>query len=378
MGKRIDRVDVRARLELRRDPYWHRVAEGRYIGFRRMTKGSAGTWLARAYKAPSYSHRSLGDFVELPESERYDAALKEANKWFSHLDQGGATKPGTVRSACEAYLETLEAEHGATAKANAEGFFKRLVYDDPIAEVDLAKLNKEHVTTWRKKILKSSTEKSSFNRNITPLRAALNLAHEEGKVATDQAWLKALKPLKNADGRRTLYLERGERVKLMNSSSDEARPLFKTMNLLPMRPGEVAALRVEYLKAGQRALEIPTGKTEPRTVPLTDEMVSHFKQCAAGKLPKAWLVSRADGSQWDRFAWRDEVKLAAARANLPAATVLYTVRHSVITDLVTGGLDLFTVAKLAGTSVLMIQKHYGHLQNEHARRALEKLSQGAA
>jgi site-specific recombinase XerD len=374
MGKRLDRVDVRGRLELRRDPYWQRISEGRYIGFRKMTKGSEGTWLARVYVDCKYAHRSLGDFSELPDGDRYDAALREANKWFDHLDLGGSTKPGTVRAACEAYLETLQNERGDAAKQNADGFFKRLVYDDPIAEVDLAKLNKEHVTTWRKKVLKDSTEKSSFNRNITSLRAALNLAHEEGKIATDQAWIKALKPLKNVDNRRTLYLERGERKKLVEGASDEAKPLFKTLNLLPMRPGEVANLRVEYLKASQRALEIPTGKTEPRIIPLTDEMVSHFKQCASGKLPKAWLVSRADGGQWDRFAWRDEMKLAAAAAHLPPATVAYTLRHSVITDLVVGGLDIFTVAKLAGTSVAMIQKHYGHLQNDHARSHLEKLA----
>jgi site-specific recombinase XerD len=41
--------------------------------------------------------------------------------------------------------------------------------------------------------------------------------------------------------------------------------------------------------------------------------------------------------------------------------VLYTLRHSWITDAITGGIDLLTVAKLAGTSLAMIEKHYGHL-----------------
>ena len=75
MTKRIERVDVRARLELRREPYWKRISEGRYIGFRKMTKGTAGTWLARAYNGESYDPHPLGDFAEMPESERYDAAL---------------------------------------------------------------------------------------------------------------------------------------------------------------------------------------------------------------------------------------------------------------------------------------------------------------
>jgi hypothetical protein len=45
-----------------------------------------------------------------------------------------------------------------------------------------------------------------------------------------------------------------------------------------------------------------------------------------------------------------------------------------LTDLVTGGLDLLTVAKVSGTSVKMIEQHYGHLQREHAKQALAKLA----
>jgi hypothetical protein len=60
-------------------------------------------------------------------------------------------------------------------------------------------------------------------------------------------------------------------------------------------------------------------------------------------------MSARSFAQWKKEAWRDEVK-AAAR------------------------LDLFTIAKLAGTSVSMIERHYGHLQRKHARSALEKLA----
>ena len=45
-----------------------------------------------------------------------------------------------------------------------------------------------------------------------------------------------------------------------------------------------------------------------------------------------------------------------------------------VTDLVSNGLDLFTIAQLSGTSVAMIEKHYGHLQRERARDALAGLS----
>src|SRR5688572_1594434 len=107
MSKRLDRVDVRARLELRRDPYWYRLSQGRYVGFRKMTKGSDGTWLARAYDGAGYAYETLGDFAKLSDNERFDAARKAAESWFSHIDQGGSTDSGTVKAACAAYLEKL-------------------------------------------------------------------------------------------------------------------------------------------------------------------------------------------------------------------------------------------------------------------------------
>lgn len=400
--KRIDNVDTRKNLKPAREPVWFRLSQGRYVGFRRMTKGSAGTWLARVFdpnkppgprsksKEPGgYNYKKLGDFGQLADKDRFDAAKKDAETWFEHMGAGGAVKPGTVRAACETYVEAIKAgtsskrrkrpqtpERNKAAAQDANARFERLVYRDPIARVDLAKLTQPHVDAWVARIRKAGGSDSSFNRNATALRAALNHAKRSKKVTSDAAWAEALKPFEDAGERRTLYLPLTARRKLVENASDESRPLFAALTLMPMRPGEIAALKVEHLDVAQRVLRIPTGKTEARIVPLTPEALAHFKACAKNKLPSAWLVSRADGSQWKKEAWRDEIKLAAAGAKLPRAIVAYTLRHSGITDLVTDGTNLFTVAKLAGTSIAMIEEHYGHLQQDHARKALSKLSLG--
>ena len=64
----------------------------------------------------------------------------------------------------------------------------------------------------------------------------------------------------------------------------------------------------------------------------------------------------------------------AVAAKLPAGTTAYTLRHSVISDLVHDGLDLLTVAQISGTSVAMIERHYGHLRSDVAAGALAKLA----
>ena len=82
---------------------------------------------------------------------------------------------------------------------------------------------------------------------------------------------------------------------------------------------------------------------------------------------------RADGSPWSKDKWKGPIKNAVSAASLHSATSAYTLRHSVITDLVRAGLPILTVAQLSDTSVAMIEKHYGHLVRNDAEYALAQL-----
>lgn len=384
-SKRLDRVDVRDNLSPRRDPYWHRLSQGRYVGFRRMTKTSPGTWLARIWnpeKAPTKKRKQSGgyeypddlpDFSHLPLREQFDAAKVAAETWFQHLDRGGTTDVATVRRACKAYVDELRLTRSDAAADDALGRFMRLVDQDPLGRIRMNKLVPRHLAEWKKRVLERGGTRASFNRNITALRAALNLAHRRREVSSDLAWIEELLPLKNADRRRELYHDRTARKKMISKASPEIRPFLIALALLPMRAGELAQARVEHFSAFHRTLRV-AGKTGDRIIPLGKDATAHFKACSADKLPAAWLVGRNDGNPWDRFAWRDQIRDAVLAAKLPKATCAYTLRHSVITDLVVGGLDLMTVARMSGTSIAMIDKHYGHLQQERARSALDGLS----
>ena len=73
-------------------------------------------------------------------------------------------------------------------------------------------------------------------------------------------------------------------------------------------------------------------------------------------------------------AWRHPIKDAVKAAGLPGAASAYTLRHSVITDLIRARLPILTVAQLSGTSVAMIEKHYGHLVRDDAEEALASIA----
>ena len=145
--------------------------------------------------------------------------------------------------------------------------------------------------------------------------------------------------------------------------------------LLPLRPGALAALLAGHYDRRLKVLKIGTDKNgKDRKIKLPDVTAELFDEASKDKLFTAPLLSRADGKAWNKDAWKWPVKAAAEAAELPPGTTAYTMRHSVISDLVHDGLDLLTVAQISGTSVAMIERHYGHLRSDVAAGALARLA----
>jgi integrase len=436
MSTKIDTVAARARLKVRREPHWHLISRGCYVGYRKMTSDMPGSWVARSLDSATNKRafKPLGTFDELPAHERYDAAVKAAREWFDHVGKGGSTKPATIRTACERYIEHLKAEKRGTertktvrgksgepdqvvtyipAAADAEARFARYVLSQAwLADIELPALQPHHIERWRKALATAPTRTSAkaatkgmarpngtrtklkltepseqapkpgsarsnatLNRDMTCFRAALNRAFEDGLVTTDFAWRAKLKPLKNADGRRELYLDRDQRQRLTDTAAPDLALLIRGLRMLPLRPGALAAGKVADFDKRQSVLKIGKDKAgKDRKIKLPEATAALLGECAKDKLPGALLFTRADGTAWSKDSWKWPTKAAVKAAGLPAEATLYSLRHSTITDLVTNGLDLLTVAQISGTSVAMIEKHYGHLLQDHAAEALARLA----
>lgn len=381
------KVGKREDLKAQREPYWQRLRAGCFLGYRPSKRGGAGTWIARAYDADAdkYRVKSLGDFGTLTPNERFVAAKKEAEKLAELVEAGGEVrrKIETVADACRAYLSERPG-------SIAEGVFRRHVYDDPIAKVKLGKLRRHHVKEWRKRLEDApailsrnkggdqrtkARAPSTVNRDMAPFRAALNKVLAPGTPGTEAAWQEALKPFKNADKRRLLYLDKSQRRKLLEFVEAEAKPFVRALCLLPLRPGAMAALVAGDFD--KRTSELTVGKDKAdggRRILIPAEAANLFSAQAKGKLPAAPMFMRAGGKPWDRNSWGDAVEEAVKAAMLPAGTTAYTLRHSTITDLVTAGLPLLTIAQISGTSAEMIERHYGHLARDAAVKALEALA----
>lgn len=375
-------VKNREKLKPQREPYWQKLASNQYLGFRPSKLGKGGTWIARFYDGESRKQltHSLGDFGNLPNNDRFTEASKTARDWFKHLSGGGTNETVTVKDACESY---------SRGNPEASARFVRYVYSDPIAKIVVNKLTDKQVKAWRlrleltpalvtrnkyNKTLTRSRSPATVNRDMVPLRAALNLALDQGHVLTNKAWRLALQPVKT-QGKRNLYLDRSQRRALLKALPEDAATFVRGLCLLPLRAGALASLRIADFDSRRLELRIDRDKAgNGRKILLPEETAKLLKVLSHNKLPNAPLFSRWDGQAWNKDSWKGPIKKAAIEAKLPTETTAYTLRHSTITDLVQGGLDLLTIAQISGTSVAMIEKHYGHLQLKRAAAALAGLS----
>ena len=390
MPHRIDTVEGRSRLKPRPPPYWVRISTGCHIGFRK-SSGAEGTWLAQAYdpSTQKQTRQSYGKLDELPAHQRFDAAKKRAEAWFEHLGRGGSTKVITVRVACERYVQLLKESGSVKNALDIDARFKRWVYKSKITALTLPKLTRKMIEDWRNNLAKSPvltnphTDKSktrprapsSLNRDMAALRAALNSSYDHGDVTNDTAWRVALRAVENANGRRDSYLDRTQRVNLIESSDPYLGAFLRGLSLIPLRPGALAALKVENMNCKLGVLSVGKDKGgRDRKIKLPSDTSTFYISLCRDKLPTASLFTRSDGKAWDKDSWKRPIKTAAEAAGLTEAITAYTIRHSVITDLVTNGLDLLTVAQISGTSVAMIEKHYGHYRADHAAKALSELA----
>ena len=404
----IRTVSQRKKLAARKAPYWQALARGQHLGFRTNGAG-AGMWLAK-YRDSATGERLqtlLGDLTRFDDHERFDRAVELAREWFAHVGQGGRTGSETITDICEAYAQSREAKSPKDA-ADVRRRFKQYVLDDrKFAAIEVRKLTEAQVKAWRKRLADRPTKDgsrrsdSSLNRDMTPFRAALNAAHEAKTVTSDSAWKVALKPVEGADKSRKIYPDRQEVKAIIQAAEPELALFLKALSMVPIRPGALAALRVKDFIASKKELTVPIDKANSeRTIALPEQVAAFFQDQCANKTPLAFIFTK-DDRPWTKDRWKVPFKVAAIKAGVcliqrapkevkpsarmskeriqlvqsctDTATTIYGFRHSVITDLMNMNFPLLSIAQMAGTSVRMIEKNYGHLINRVTREALAKL-----
>jgi integrase len=364
MTTEVHKARVRDALPPRREPYWARVARNCHVGFRKIDV-ERGSWIARRLNGDGTKvYRALGDATS---TFSYDEAKEAAKEWFAQRDGGVVSDDATVETICREYVEDRQREKGEACATDLRQRFARTIDGTPFGRLPAENLRTEAIKRWRDGL---KMARGSRNRNFTALRAALNHAVRNRRVSGNVAveW-RSIQQYRDADQRRTIFLDLDQRRRLIDNADPAVADLITAVALTGARPGELVTARRSQFDERLGVITL-SGKAGRRTVPLSAAAIAHFAQLSRSKLPGAYLLTRSDGKPWGHSDWDKLVRAAAVKAELPTGVVLYTLRHAWISEALAGGMSTLDVARLTGTSLAMIDAHYGHLVAAAARERL--------
>jgi integrase len=398
---KLDTRSARAKLKTRREPYWRSISEGLAIGFRKGAKG--GTWIARHY-APELGRRyqALGTADDVADADgehvlSFAQAQAAGRRWFADLARqdrsGGDHGPYCVAQALDDYVADYK-RRGGKALDRIQWTISAHI-KPALGGILIEKLTRRRLETWHAALAEtprrlrtklgnrqrySEPDKSpegirrrrtTANRILIILRAALNLAHQNHRANAPERW-QAVKPFKEANSPKIRYLSDAESKRLINGCSGEFRRLVIAALLSGCRYGELAAMKAGDYNADARAVHVTRSKSgKARHVHLTDEGAKFFAETAAGKEGGALLFPRADGGAWGHAHQSRLILDACKAATIKPAISFHVLRHTYASRLAMRGVPMGVIAaQLGHADTRMTEKHYAHLAPSYVADAV--------
>lgn len=293
---------------------------------------------------------------------------------FRSVDNGEAkdrvTTIGVVISTYVADMETRLAL-GQLAKATVE----RRTFDllsflasDSNDEITIEELKPFHVKDW----VNSQDTWNATTRHYAAgtVKRAVKWAFDEGRITNH-----VLRGLKVEKGEaRDHLVTHDEWNAIYNELRFKKNLRFRSflfylmaLRLTGCRPSEVTDLRIEHLQS-DHTWHLPKHKTRRKTrkprVVVPCPCARTLVLMARGDRMSGPVFQAALGEEFTYNAVRLRFERLRDRLGLTDELVLYSFRHTYITDALVAGVDIGTVAELTGTSVQMIAQHYGHLDQK--------------
>jgi integrase len=395
--KNLESPKSRTRLKRGRNAHWRTIIPGRaHLGWQRWEGGEPGRWLVRRFIDGRYSIAPLAvaDDIGDADGQRVYSFEQAHAAAIATLDAPKAKiERLTVRQAWKLYSDAKRAEGKDMNFADARA---RAYILPPLGDKVVAELTNERLRRWLADVAAAPAmirskkngkqnyrpvptddegirrRRSSANRILTSLKAALNFAYDEGHVGNQEAWGRRLKAFREVDAARLRYLSVAEAQRLLNVCDPDFRKLTRAALLSGARYAELCRLDVADFNPDAGTITIRRSKSgKSRHVTLTDEGVMFFRDAVAGKAGDAAIFTRKDGGRWGPVHQSRPMREANAAARISPPISFHGLRHTYASLSIMNGVPLLVIAKNLGhADVRMIEKHYGHLAPSYIADAI--------
>ncbi len=390
---KLDTRTARRELDVRGKPYYQKVARGLHLGYRKGKTG--GRWVLRAYVDGDYqvdafataddTHDADGDLVL--DYWQAIAAAKARLRTLKGLGDERPAGPVTVATAMADYIEFLR-EHRKTAR-DAELRNNALI-NPVLGHVELERLKTNQIRAWLRNLARAPARlrtrpgetqntrghdaedaeavrrrRSSANRTLSVLKAALNRAWREGHVASDSEW-RRVEPYEDVDAARVRYLDVDEAQRLLNTCGDNLRDLVHGALATGARYGELCGMDCSDYDPRAGTVQVRLSKTgKARHVILNDEGAALFERLTAGQPGDLAIFRKAGNQRWLRGHQARPFREVVARAKITPPISFHGLRHTYASlAIMNGAAPMVVAANLGHSDTRMVEKHYGHLADK--------------
>lgn len=380
-------------------PYYRLIETGVHLGYR---KGKAGgKWLMRSYAGKGrYQLESLGladdrmdaDGVAVLSFAQAQARVRERFVERNRLADDTHCSPYTVKQCVDDYLAWMSVHR----KSATDARYKATAHIIPeLGGTDCARLTPATVRNWHerlaehgrrlrtkagqrqrhKTVLKGDADtlrqrRASANRVLTLLKAALNYAWRENRVASDTAW-RRVRPFPAVESARTVFLSIEQANKLIDAASPAFQNLIRGALYTGARYGELAAMTVGDFHLQSGTVHVRTSKSgKGRHIVLNAQGVALFRALTEERHAGDRIFERADEEPWAASQQLRPMKAACEKAKIELVG-FHCLRHTYASHSVMNGAPLFVVAKNLGhADTRMVEKHYAHLTPSYVADAI--------
>jgi integrase len=387
----LDTRTARSRLKASGKPYYRQLEPGLSLGYRKALSGP-GKWVMRHHLGGKgdYETETFGTADDFSDADGvailnfWQAQVKARERMVERAHGPAQLKAGlTVADCISEYIKFLGTHRKSAreAKYNADADIL-----PKLGKTKAEELTADKIRDWHAAIAKAparvrtkkGTEqqfrdnegdpewerrrKSTANRILTVLKAALNRAFNDGKIKSDHAW-RRVEPFQNVDSARIRYLSIDEATRFLNGAEEDFRKIVRGALESGARYGELCALTVVDFNSDSGTLAIPDSKSgKPRHIVLSADGVVFFESITAGRVGIEPVFLKADGSPWLPDHQSEPMDGANARAKISPPINFHGLRHTWASHAVMNGMPLMVVARNLGHSdTRMVEKHYGHL-----------------
>ena len=324
----------------------------------------------------AYRYRLEGRGSERPQVGGFATrteAEKALRKVLDRLGPGGGRATITLADFVEEYLEMHQAAPVTIAKL-------RLLLGkatEVLGEKRLADLSPRDVYAWRMTV----PEGHRFEATQA-LRQVLNRAVCWGLIDYNPAKLGVPNPPRRAKEKRPF-----ETWRHIEAVAAQLGPVYGLMVIFAaatgLRPSELFGLEqrdvdrqagVVYVRRAYANGRLKHTKTRlsTRAVPLQAKALEALDRLPGSNNPI--LFPNMRGGRIDfRIFGRKHWRPAQSKAGIDPVRGLYDLRHTYATFALRAGVPVFAVSRFMGTSIAMIDRHYGHLANDSGKHAVALL-----